>query len=120
MFASKVCVEGPDAGKWYMVVLEGKISSRRVGYCAGNCDGHSTQAEAAEHFLQYQLDREVDLWLARRDERACAICGQPTTLRARLGRKTEPFVLCQRHQSTTSLQKLARGSMAIQSAKAAE
>lgn len=119
MFVAKVSVDGPDAGKWYMMAVEGKIAIRRVGYCARNCDGHSTQGEAAEHFLQYQLDREVDLWLARRGERACEICGEPTTLRARLGRKTELFVLCQKHQSTISLQKLARSGMGARSVKEA-
>jgi len=112
MFLPKLSVEGPDTGKWYMMAVEGSNSSRRVGYCAGSCGGHSTQAEAMEHFLQYQLDREFDLWLSRRGERACEICGEPTTLRARLGRKTELFALCQKHQSTFSLQKLARSRMA--------
>jgi hypothetical protein len=114
MFVPQKSDEGPDAGKWYMMAVEGKTVIRRVGYCGGHCDGHGTQAEAAEHFLQYQLDREVDLWLARRGERACEICGEPTTLRARLGRKTELVVLCQRHQSTISLQNLARGRTAAQ------
>src|SRR5580693_4676978 len=98
MFSPKVSAEGPDTGRWYMMAVEGKNASRRAGYCAANCNGHSTQAEAIEHFLQYQLDREVDLWLARRSERTCEICGEATTLRARLGRKTELFVLCQKHQ----------------------
>lgn len=95
-----------------MMAVEGRSATRRVGYCAGSCGGHSTQVEAMEHFLQYQLDREVDLRLSRRGVRACEICCQPTTLRARLGRKTELFVLCQKHQSTFSLQKLARSRMA--------
>src|SRR6202051_4487117 len=86
----------------------GNPPPRRTGYCAGSCSGHSTEAEASEHFLQYQLDREVDLWLAPRGGRACAMCGQPTTLRARLVRNTELIVLCRRHQSTISLQTLAR------------
>jgi hypothetical protein len=106
----KVSVDGADTGKWYMMAVEGKVSVR-AGYCAATCDGHGTKAEALEHFLQYQLDREVDLWLSRRDERACDICGAPTILRARLGRKTALFVLCQRHHSTTSLQELARRSI---------
>jgi hypothetical protein len=116
MFVPQKSDEGPDAGKWYMMAVEGKNAFHRVGYCGGNCNGHSTQAEAREHFLQYQLDREVDLWLSRRGELGCAICGEPTTLRARLGRKTELFVLCQKHQSTISLQKLARTSIVALSA----
>ena len=108
MFIPKMSTEALDEGKWYMMVVEGKTIPRRTGYCAGSCSGHSTQAEASEHFLQYQLDREVDLWLARRGERACEMCGEPTTLRARLGRNTELIVLCRRHQSTISLQTLAR------------
>jgi hypothetical protein len=108
MFIPKMSTETADEGKWYMVLVEGKTTSRRTGYCAGSCGGHSTEAEASEHFLQYQLDREVDLWLARRGELACALCGEPTTLRARLGRNSELFVLCRRHQSTISLQTLAR------------
>ena len=111
MFLPRVSEDGPDTGKWYMMAVEGKIAIRRVGYCGGNCDGHSTQAEAIEHFLQYQLDREADLWLSRRGERACEICGEATTWRARLGRNTDLFVLCQKHQSTISLQRLARTNM---------
>lgn len=108
MFTPRVSEGGPDEGKWYMMVVEGKTPPRRTGYCAGACSGHGTEAEAVEHFLQYQLDREVDLWLARRAERACEMCGEMTTLRARLGRNTELIVLCQRHQSTISLQTLSR------------
>jgi len=108
MFIPKMSTEAADEGKWYMMVVEGKTTPRRTGYCAGSCGGHSTEAEASEHFLQYQLDREVDLWLARRGELACAMCGEPTTPRARLGRNSELFVLCRRHQSTISLQTLAR------------
>jgi hypothetical protein len=111
VFVPKVSEDGADAGKWYMVAMEGKTATRRVGYCGGNCDGHGTQAEAIEHLLQYQLDREADLWLSRRGEGACEICGEHTTLRARLGRKTTLFILCQQHQSTISLQKLARRNM---------
>lgn len=119
MFIPKVSVDGPDIGKWYMMAVEGKTTIRRAGYCGSHCDGHSTQDEAIEHFLQYQLDREVDLWLARRDQRACAICSEPTTLRARLGRKTDLFVLCQKHQSTISLRQLARSSIVALAAKEA-
>jgi hypothetical protein len=108
MFIPKMSTDALDEGKWYMMLVEGKTPPRRTGYCAGSCSGHSTEAEANEHFLQYQLDREVDLWLARRGERACAMCNEPTTLRARLGRNTELIVLCRRHQSTISLQTLAR------------
>ena len=103
----KVSVDGTDTGKWYMVAVEGKIAIR-AGYCAGSCAGHSTKSEALEHFLQYQLDREVDLWLSRREQRPCDVCGEPTILRARLGRKTALFVLCQGHHSTANLQQLAR------------
>jgi len=70
MFIPKMSTDALDEGKWYMMVVEGKTPPRRTGYCAGSCSGHSTEAEASEHFLQYQLDREVDLWLARRGERA--------------------------------------------------
>ena len=108
MFIPKMSTEALDEGKWYMMVIEGKTTARRAGYCAGACAGHATQAEASEHFLQYQLDREVDLWLARRGELGCEMCGELTTLRARLGRKSELIVLCRRHQSTISLQALAR------------
>ncbi len=108
-----------DAGKWYMMVVEGKAAARRAGYCAGACAGHDTEAQAVEHYLQYQLDREGDLWLVRRDERACEMCGGPTTLRARLGRDSALFVLCRQHQSTSSLQTLARRRTAARSASPA-
>jgi hypothetical protein len=108
MVIPRLSEDGPDMGKWFMMAVEGKSLSRRTGYCAGACNGHVTEAEAVEHYLQYQLDREVDLWLARRNERACEMCGQLTTLRARLGRNTNLVVLCREHQSTISLQTLSR------------
>ncbi len=108
MIVARKSEDEADAGKWYMMAVDGKAAARRTGYCAGTCGGHGTEAEAVEHYLQYQLDREGDLWLARRDERACEMCGEPTTLRARLGRDSSLFVLCRQHQSTSSLQTLAR------------
>jgi hypothetical protein len=109
MFVPRLSEDGPDRGKWYMMAIEGQAAPRRAGYCARRCTGHSTREEAAEHHLQYQLDREVDLWLDRRNlSRECEICGEMTTLRARLGRKSDLFVLCGRHQSTSSLQTVFR------------
>ena len=119
MFTTRKCEVGADAGKWYTVVIE-RQGIRRVGYCARACPGHNSSAEALAHHLQYQLDREADLWLERRTApRDCEICGEPTTLRARLGRDTPVFVLCRQHQSTTSLQTLAQGRFAQQAASAA-
>jgi hypothetical protein len=109
MYVARQSENGPDAGKWYIVVVEGKTVARRAGYCAAGCAGHDTREEALAHQLQYQLERETDLWLDRRAPTArCEICGEATTLRARLGRKTKLFVLCTRHQSTSSLQVLSR------------
>lgn len=119
MFTARKCEVGADAGKWYTVVIE-QQGIRRVGYCALECPGHASPAEALAHHLQYQLDREADLWLERRaTPRECEICGEPTTLRARLGRDTPLFTLCREHQSTTSLQKLFRQRLARQAASAA-
>ncbi|HVN45510.1 MAG TPA: hypothetical protein VMT66_09655 [Steroidobacteraceae bacterium] len=119
MFTARKCEVGADAGKWYTVVIE-RQGIRRVGYCALGCAGHESSVDALAHHLQYQLDREADLWLERRSaSRACEICGEPTTLRARLGRDTPLFVLCREHQSTTSLQKLFRQRLAGQPASAA-
>ena len=93
-------------GKWYSVIPE-RGGVRRAGYCASGCPGHDSSQAALAHYLQFQLDRETDLWLDRREPaRACEICGARTTLRARLGRKTKPVVLCTQHQSTKSLQTL--------------
>jgi hypothetical protein len=109
MFVARMSEDGPDRGKWFMMAIEGKARPRRAGCCAAGCAGHGTQEEATEHHLQYRLDREVDLWLDRRGaSRACEICGESTTLRARLGRNGDLFVLCGRHQSTGSLQMLSR------------
>ncbi|TLY58315.1 MAG: hypothetical protein E6K48_13645 [Gammaproteobacteria bacterium] len=119
MFTTRKCEVGADAGKWYTVVIE-RQGTRRVGYCALGCPGHDSSAEALAHHLQYQLDRETDLWLERRAmPRDCEICGAPTTLRARLGRDTKLFTLCREHQSTTSLQKLFRERLAQQPESAA-
>jgi hypothetical protein len=101
--------DGPDTGKWYMVAVEGQNPARRAGYCALQCTGHGTREEALAHHLQYQLDRQVDLWLERRSmPQGCEICGETTTLRARLGRGTKLFILCSNHQSTTNMRDAIR------------
>src|SRR5437660_9245579 len=103
MFTTRKCETGADAGKWYTVVIE-RQRTRRVGSCALGCAGHDSRAEALAHHLQYQLDRETDLWLQRRaTPRDCGICGAPTTLRARLGPDIKLFNLCLRHQQTNRL-----------------
>jgi hypothetical protein len=106
MFTARRCEDGPDSGKWYAVnVAAGE--TRRIGYCARGCVGHTSSEEALAHYLSYQLDREVDLWLERRSAQlACEICNEPTTLRARLGRESKLSVLCRQHQSTASLRTL--------------
>lgn len=110
---------GPDAGKWYTVVIE-RQGVRRIGYCALACPGHDSSVEALAHHLQYELDRESHLWLERRvAPRDCEICGEPTTLRARLGRDPLLFILCRQHQSTTSLQTLAQRRLAALAASPA-
>ena len=94
-------------------------SPRRTGYCALGCVGHASAEAALAHHLQYQLDRETALWLDRRTPaRLCEICGEQTTLRARLGRDTTLFVLCHKHQSTKSLEKLFHERVAREQAAA--
>jgi hypothetical protein len=116
MFTARMCEEGADTGKWYTIIIE-RQGSRRAGYCALGCAGHSSSEEALTHYLQYQLDREADLWLDRRAAPGdCQICGERTTLRARLGRATKLFVLCQKHQSTSSLEILFRQRAELQAA----
>jgi hypothetical protein len=119
MLTARKCEVGADAGKWYTVVVE-RQAVRRAGYCASGCSGHDSSEEALAHHLQYQLDRETDLWLDRRATPAdCEICGERTTLRARLGRGTKLFVLCQRHQTSSSLKTLFGQRVAQQPAPAA-
>lgn len=116
MFTARKCEVGADVGKWYTVVIE-RQGIRRAGYCAQGCSGHDSSEEALAHHLRYQLDRETDLWLVRpATPRNCEICGERTTLRARLGRGTPLFVLCEQHQSTNSLQKLIQQRLAQQPA----
>lgn len=118
MFVARKCEEGADAGKWFTMVV-GPSGARRAGYCATDCVGHGSSEEALAHYLQYQLDREADLWLDRRARaQECEICGDPTTLRARLGRDTKLFVLCTRHQSTSSLRLLFQRRLESQPASA--
>lgn len=105
MLTTRKCEVGAETGKWYAVEVE-RQAVRRTGYCALGCAGHESSEEALAHHLQYQLDRQTDLWLDRRGAQDCEICGNPTTLRARLGRNTKLIVLCQQHQSTHSLQKV--------------
>lgn len=106
MAIARMSESGADAGKWY-AVIPGQNGVRRAGYCATECSGHHSSRDALAHYLQFQLDRETDLWLDRREPaRECEICGARTTLRARLGRGTKPIALCTHHQSTRSLQTL--------------
>src|SRR4051794_31574169 len=105
MFTARKFEDGAEAGKWFTVMVE-RQAVRKTGYCAVGCDGHDTAESALAHHLQFQLDRETDMWLDRRVERPCEICGANTTLRARLGRGTNLFVLCRPHQSTVSLKVL--------------
>jgi hypothetical protein len=114
MFTARKCEVGTDAGKWYTMAIE-RQTARRTGYCALECSGHDSSEAALEHHLQYQLDRETDLWLDRRATPGdCEICGERTTLRARLGRATKLFVLCQRHHTSASLKTLFRQRIARQ------
>ncbi len=110
--------DGAYAGMWFAVIVE-RREVRRTGYCALGCVGHASAAAALAHHLQYQLDRETALWLDRRTPaRLCEICGEQTTLRARLGRDTTLFVLCHKHQSTKSLEKLFHERVAREQAAA--
>ena len=114
MVTARKCETGQDAGRWFSLALEPGGFEHRVGYCARGCPGHDSSVEALAHYLQYQLDRETDLWLERpQDARACEICGAPTTLRARLGRGTKLYVLCADHHSSSNLQALVQRRMAL-------
>jgi hypothetical protein len=117
MFTAKQCEVGAETGKWYTVIVE-RAGQRRTGYCALACAGHDSAADALAHHLQYQLDREANLWLERRTQpRNCEICGQTTTMRARLGRDMPLFILCRPHQSTNSLRILFQQRIAQQLAR---
>lgn len=118
MITARMCGTGDDAGKWYSVI-PGRNGARRAGYCATGCSGHDSSQAALAHYLQFQLDRETDLWLERRGPaRACEICNALTTLRARVGRNTKLVVLCTQHQSTRNLQTLFERRLALASESA--
>jgi hypothetical protein len=119
VFTAQKCESGKDAGKWFMVAIQPGGLTHRIGYCARGCLGHDSSGAALLHHLQFQLDRETDLWLERQQSGACEICGTPTTLRARLGRGTKPHVLCADHQSSGSLQLLFQRRTALAGAEAA-
>ena len=107
MVTARKCETGKDAGRWFSVTMKTDGQEDRVGYCARGCEGHDSNTAALAHYLQFQLDRETDLWVQRpHDTRTCEICGARTTLRARLGRGTKLYVLCADHQSSSSLQAL--------------
>ena len=120
MFTAQKCESGEEAGKWFTVAIQPGGLAHRIGYCARGCVGHTSSFAALTHHLQFQLDRETDLWLERRQADACDICGVPTTLRARLGRGTRPYALCTDHQSSSSLQLLFRRGTALAGAEAAD
>ena len=117
MFITRQCDVGDETGRWFAVVVEQK-TVRRIGYCAVGCAGHDSSDDALGHQLQYQLDREADLWLDRRALGGkCDICDQYTTLHARLGRGTKLFRLCHIHHTTSSLKILFRKRVAQQSVR---
>jgi hypothetical protein len=115
MFTAQKCEFGNQAGKWFTVVIQPGGLTQRIGYCARGCLGHESSVEALAHHLQFQLDRETDLWLERQQASDCEICGVATTLRARLGRGTKPHALCPDHQSSNSLQVLFQRRTALAS-----
>lgn len=118
MFTAKQCESGNDTGKWFAVATRPGGLTHRIGYCARGCPGHASSISALTHHLQFQLDRETDLWLQRPQADPCEICGVPTTLRARLGRGTRPYALCTSHQSSSSLQLLFRRGLELAGAQA--
>lgn len=118
MFTAQKCELGKDAGKWFVVAIQRGGVTHRIGYCARGCAGHESSVAALTHHLQFQLDREADLWLERRQADACEICGASTMLRARLGRDAKPSVLCADHQSSSSLQLLFQRRIALTNAEA--
>lgn len=120
MFTAQKCEIGTDAGKWFTVAIQPGGLTHRTGYCARGCPGHSSSFAALTHQLQFQLDREADLWLERRQADPCEICGVPTTLRARLGRGARPYALCTDHQSSSSLQLLFQRGTALAGVEAAD
>jgi hypothetical protein len=119
MFTAQKCELGKDAGKWFVVVIQPGGVTQRIGYCARGCPGHESSVAALTHHLQFQLDRETELWLERRQSDACEICGAATMLRARLGRDTKPNVLCADHQSSSSLQLLFQRRISLAAKDAA-
>ena len=120
MFTAKKCEAGNQAGKWFTVAIESGGLTHRIGYCARGCPGHESSVAALAHHLQFQLDRETDLWLERQQASACEICGVPTKLRARLGRDTKPHALCADHQSSHSLRLLFQRRTALAGGEAAD
>jgi hypothetical protein len=106
MVTAKRSESGEHAGKWFAVTVQPGGLTCRIGYCARGCPGHESSSGALAHHLQFQLDRETDLWLERQAALACELCSVPTTLRARVGRDSKPHVLCAEHQSSHSLQLL--------------
>lgn len=120
MLITRQCEVGHEKGRWFAVVVEHK-TVRRIGYCAFDCSGHDSSDDALAHHLQYQLDRETDLWLDRRSLGGnCEICGQYTTLHARLGRGTKLFRLCHAHHTSSSLVTLFRKRAAQWSRRVSE
>ena len=120
MFTAQKCEFGKDTGKWFTVTIQPGGLTHRIGYCARGCPGHESSGAALTHHLQFQLDRETDLWLERQQAHACEICGTSTTLRARLGRGTKPHVLCAEHQSSGSLQLLFQRRAAVAGTQATD
>lgn len=72
------CEFGNEAGRWFTVAIKPGGLTRRIGYCARGCPGHESGDAALTHHLQFQLDRETDLWLQRHQAHACEIRDKPS------------------------------------------
>lgn len=74
--AAELFRDGKGIGLFHFTCTDGS-GTRPLGYCADNCPGHPTRAEAEDHWEQYCLDN-FKSHTNDKEQHRCAICGEWT------------------------------------------
>ena len=98
--------EGKPTGLYrYTGMNDGRIWA--TGYCAQDCPGHPTKAEACEHQKQYDLDHRLRLddTLGADVAHRCQVCQEWTQGAASVD-GWQHYILCDKHRTREEVAKL--------------
>lgn len=75
-------------------------------------DGHATPEEAAECYLEYQLDQHMHIRNSSSSQHKCAICDEWTQGIVTIG-ESRMLTLCEKHQTKDDIRKIVKPSTQI-------